>query len=59
MWFEEKTLKAHLKPTGIILLQREALWYLNFHNYNDFSTDALMLELKFIKFSDLNKYVTC
>ena len=50
MWFEEKTFKAHLKPTGIILLQREALRYLNFHNYDDFSTDALMLELKFIKF---------
>ena len=30
-----------------------------FRSHNDFSTGALMLELKLIKFSDLNKYLTC
>ena len=29
---------------------------LNFRNHNDFSTDALMLDLKLIKFYDFNKY---
>ena len=51
------TFKTHLKP--IISLQRKAVRCLNFRNYNDFSTDALMIELKLIKLSDLNKYLTC
>ena len=51
------TFKTHLKP--IISLQRKAVRCLNFRNHNDFSTDALMIELKLIKFSDLNKYLTC
>ena len=51
------TFKTHLKP--ITSLQRKALRCLNFLNHNDFSTDALMLELKLIKFCDLNKYLTC
>ena len=50
------TFKTHLKP--IISLQRKAVRCLNFRNHNDFSTDALMLELKLIKFSDLNMYLT-
>ena len=48
------TFKTHLKPT--ISQQRKAVRCLNFHNHVDFSTDALMLELKF---SDSNKYLTC
>ena len=51
------TFKTHLKP--IISLQRKAVRCLNFRKHNDFSTDALMLELKLIKLSDLNKYLTC
>ena len=51
------TFKTHLKP--IISLQRKAVRCLNFRNHNNFSTDALMLELKLIKFSDFNKYLTC
>ena len=45
------TFKTHLKP--IISLQRKAVRCLNLRNHNDFSTDALMLELKLIK------YLTC
>ena len=51
------TFKTHLKP--IISLQRKAVRCLNFRSNNVSSTDALMLELKLIKFSDLNKYLTC
>ena len=40
------TFKTHLKP--IISLQRKVVRYLNFRSHNDFSTDALMLELKLI-----------
>ena len=49
------TFKTHLKR--IISLQREAVRCLNFRNHTDFSTGALTVELKFIKFSDLNKYL--
>ena len=51
------TFKTHLKP--LISLQRKAVRCLNFRNHNEFGTDALMLELKLIKFCDLNKYLTC
>ena len=51
------TFKTHLKP--LISLQRKAVGCLNFRNHNEFGTDALMLELKLIKFCDLNKYLTC
>ena len=51
------TFKTHLKP--LIALQRKAVRCLNFRNHNEFGTDALMLELKLIKFCDLNKYLTC
>ena len=49
--------KTHLKP--LISLQRKAVRCLNFRNHNEFGTDAQMLELEFIKFCDLNKYLTC
>ena len=51
------TFITHLKP--LISLQRKAVRCLNFRNHKEFGIDALMLELKLIKFCDLNKYLTC
>ena len=51
------TFKTHSKTS--ISPQRKAVRCLNFRNHNDFSTDVLMIELKLIKFSDLNTYLTC
>ena len=47
---------AHLKH--LISLQRKAVRCFDIRNHNEFGTDAFMLELKLIKFCDLNRHLT-